>query len=72
MNNITNISQITGHVQGSTVFSRARAKESQKAKQRVVSRMQGIYDVCLSTSFKCVDKSTRDPPRSILGDRDVI
>lgn len=53
MNNVTNTSQITGHVQGSTMFPIARTpKESQKAKQRVVSRMQGIYDVCLSVSFK--------------------
>lgn len=56
MNNVTNTNQITGHVQGSTVPSIARLKESQKAKQRVVSRMQGIYNVCVSApSSKCVN-----------------
>ena len=71
MNNVTNTSQITGHVQGSTVFSIARTKVSQKVKQRVASRMQGICNLCSSASFQWVEKC-RDSPQSIFGDRDVF
>lgn len=70
MNNVTNTSQITGHVQGSIVLSIARLKESQKVKQRVVSRMQGIYNVHQHPVN--VSTSLPDIPRSILGDRDAF
>lgn len=54
------------------IDSPARAKESQKAQQRVASAMEGIYDGALSGFLRGITKPPRNVPRNTPDDRGVF
>ena len=59
-----------GHVHGWTVGAPALEKESQKAKQRVASTMEGIYDDVLSGFFHAFTKPPGNILQNTLADQD--
>ena len=54
------------------VGSPARAKESQKAQQRVASTMEGIYDGALSEFLRGITKPLSNVPRNTPDDQGVF
>ena len=67
-------SQIIGHIQGWIIGSPARAKESQKAQQRVARAKQGSYNKSLLVvrTLTRISEPAGNAPRSTLDDQDEI